>query len=480
MCTNLHFISIKSRQSQPIYQTNKVYGREAYAVKTKTLRNVYDNHLYKTSGDWNIDNILRPYRFSNITVPCGHCAECLRKKQNDLAVRCFLEAKKRGSMHFVTLTYCEGTLPFTARAVMVDKETGEMFSDRKCKLLRDIDYVTLHLTPGFFNDKFETIDPSKKARYYYHYSEYVKDYLGYPFYDDRYEYGLMITPSLQRRDVQLWLKRCRVKYERKYGQKLDFGYVVCGEYGPRTCRPHYHICLCGLDSEQVNFLVSNWTLGYYKAEKVKLKNPDRKGSNGWLAASKYVAKYMSKGVFECDSVKDGYALGNRCMSSIEFGIDLNEKIISHYRCYDLFGRFDIDNLDYNSSSCSAKVSPVNDIPWSIDSLKHLHEEVKRRSVINLDGFDYRLPRNILKRLWYVKDSQGVWHSSSVQRVFTSFMAGNVLDDFIREFRQDNPFACEAEISQAVADFEVREAISREAREKIAYKAHVEFYKKSKF
>lgn len=480
MCTNPHFITIKSRQSEPVYSFNHVYGREAFVFTCKELRNVFDNHMFKTSADFNIDNVLRPYRFSNITVPCGHCSECLRKKQNDLAVRCYLEAKKRGSMHFITLTYAEGTLPFSARPVMVDKETGEIFSDRKCKLLRDVDYEILHLTPGFFNDKFETIEPHRKARYYYHYSEFVKDYLAFPFYDSKYEYGLMVTPSLQRRDVQLWLKRSRVQYERKYGQKLDFGYVVCGEYGPHTCRPHYHLCVCGLSSDQVNFLVSRWSLGYYKAEKVKLKNSDKKGSNGWLAASKYVAKYMSKGVFECDSVKDGYALGNRCMSSIEFGIDLNEKIISHYRCYDLFGRFDIDNLAYNSFPCSVKVSPVGDIPWSIDSLKALHEEVKRRQYIELDGFDYSLPRNILKRLWYVKDSQGVWHSSAVQRVFTSFISGNVLDDFIREFRQDNPCACEAEIAQAVSDFEAREAVSRESREKVAYKNHLNFYNKSIF
>lgn len=41
------------------------------------------------------------------------------------------------------------------------------------------------------------------------------------------------------RDVQLFLKRTR--------QELDFPirYFVCGEYGEKTLRPHYHMCLFG-------------------------------------------------------------------------------------------------------------------------------------------------------------------------------------------------------------------------------------------
>ncbi len=44
------------------------------------------------------------------------------------------------------------------------------------------------------------------------------------------------TGTLVPRDLQLFLKRLR----KKYGPDIKF--FACGEYGPKTLRPHYHIC----------------------------------------------------------------------------------------------------------------------------------------------------------------------------------------------------------------------------------------------
>lgn len=46
--------------------------------------------------------------------------------------------------------------------------------------------------------------------------------------------------ALQHRDWQLFAKRVR----RSLG---SFRYLMCGEYGPQTLRPHYHALLFGLD-----------------------------------------------------------------------------------------------------------------------------------------------------------------------------------------------------------------------------------------
>lgn len=46
--------------------------------------------------------------------------------------------------------------------------------------------------------------------------------------------------QLNKNDVQLWIKRLRMRYERKFKRKIDLKYFVCGEYGPNTGRPHYH------------------------------------------------------------------------------------------------------------------------------------------------------------------------------------------------------------------------------------------------
>lgn len=43
--------------------------------------------------------------------------------------------------------------------------------------------------------------------------------------------------SLKYRDVQLFLKRLRKDHPVRF--------VCCGEYGPKTLRPHYHLCIFG-------------------------------------------------------------------------------------------------------------------------------------------------------------------------------------------------------------------------------------------
>lgn len=47
--------------------------------------------------------------------------------------------------------------------------------------------------------------------------------------------------SLQHRDFQLFMKKLRKFFV------LPVRYYMCGEYGPRTQRPHYHACVFGVD-----------------------------------------------------------------------------------------------------------------------------------------------------------------------------------------------------------------------------------------
>ena len=52
--------------------------------------------------------------------------------------------------------------------------------------------------------------------------------------------------SLCLEHVQLFLKRLR------FGSAFPLRYFLCGEYGEKTSRPHYHICLFGTDFKQAN------------------------------------------------------------------------------------------------------------------------------------------------------------------------------------------------------------------------------------
>lgn len=55
--------------------------------------------------------------------------------------------------------------------------------------------------------------------------------------------------SLRGRDVTLFIKRLRHHYPDQ-----PFRYFLCGEYGERLGRPHYHICLFGLDFEDKRYI----------------------------------------------------------------------------------------------------------------------------------------------------------------------------------------------------------------------------------
>ena len=296
----------------------------------------------KEGRRFHLENVYRsigkPF-YDWIQVPCGRCLDCLKKRQNDLAVRVAREASARGSMHFLTLTYNEDTLPLQCTLVQVDKDTGEVsYPLPSSPLVRIFGRIDSR-DPD--NDSFvevargllKSLPRTPKARV-----------LEQPWFeDDFYQYSFLVTPSLYRRDVRLWLKRCRVRYKRRFGVSLpDFSYVVCGEMGPNTARPHYHCAFFGLKDEHVQFMASQWDFGFWNLKKVNAVNPD--GTNGFLIAANYIGKYMSKGKFECDSVKCGFAQKPRLMLSRFLGVDLPDNLVSYYRCYDLYGRYDINSL----------------------------------------------------------------------------------------------------------------------------------------
>lgn len=86
-------------------------------------------------------------------------------------------------------------------------------------------------------------------------------------------------PTLLKRDVQLFLKNLRFQNE-KIGNLSSLRYYLCGEYGKKFKRPHYHIILFNCPS--VNLIHGAWGRGH------TLSLPLLNGGIG------YVLKYMSK------------------------------------------------------------------------------------------------------------------------------------------------------------------------------------------
>lgn len=74
-----------------------------------------------------------------------------------------------------------------------------------------------------------------------------KSYFDHPETGDK-----MPSLTLDRRDIQLFLKRLRLA---KSGDTIR--YYGCGEYGPTTWRPHYHIILFGLHLDDLQIKSQN-------------------------------------------------------------------------------------------------------------------------------------------------------------------------------------------------------------------------------
>jgi hypothetical protein len=80
-------------------------------------------------------------------------------------------------------------------------------------------------------------------------------------------------PTLFKRDIQLFMKRLRKINDAK------LKYYLCGEYGAKTQRPHYHILLFNVDIETV---ATAWGNGFVHVGKLS------------DASTVYTLKYVSK------------------------------------------------------------------------------------------------------------------------------------------------------------------------------------------
>lgn len=134
-------------------------------------------------------------------VPCGRCPECLQRKQGEFAALAVLEAKRSKSLHFVTFTYNNSSVPI-------------MFSDEDGIQRPEFVESAVHSTcVGYCDNHFGSLVCA---------SDGVHNW----------------TPSLRRQDIRLFFKHCRNKWKYQTGDVVSFRYAGFGEYGGKTYRPH--------------------------------------------------------------------------------------------------------------------------------------------------------------------------------------------------------------------------------------------------
>lgn len=166
--------------------------------------------------------IYQPYAKRYVTVPCGHCIACARRRRRNISIRLVEEFKDKKNLDFymVTLTYNEENLPWATWSPKENKE--------------------------------------------------------------------ITAPVLNRRDMQLFLKRLRKYYKEYYG--LEFRIFYCGEYGKTLSRPHFHAIIFSprvINREELRRKISElWGYGY-----IVCKRCDS-------GAAWYVSKYVVDSTLE--------------------------------------------------------------------------------------------------------------------------------------------------------------------------------------
>lgn len=312
---------------------------------------------------------IRPTLIDVVPVPCGKCIACLKNRQNAMVSRCNAEAEQRGTFGFLTLTYDDAHLPIAQSLWRCSKDTGEIERVEQGEIISSA-------RDDLFIDRAKLLEilPKQKGPKPVYLDRYIDG-----FEDDEFTYFSRITPSVCRTDVRLWLKRSRVRYERKFGCKFSpFSYVAVSEYGPNTCRPHYHLAFFGLNKFELEWLAYQWKYGYTDSKFVNRVNPD--GTDGFQIAARYIGKYMTKGKFDCGSVCDKSAEKPRVCQSKGIGSSLIEKLRSQMCAFDLYGEYDLETF-----YCPSLGRVLNE-----NELNQLSNEIPKRLSYCVSG-DYRLP-----------------------------------------------------------------------------------------
>lgn len=322
-----------------------------------------------------------PYSRFALVVPCGKCIDCLKTRQQSFSTRIYREAVKGDKLFFVTFTYNNEHLPLAKRLVRIDKDSGESVDVSDYEIMNSEDGELLQQ----LRSEIALLPSTSSARHVYRLVHETNTFL----------WRLEATPTLNRLDVRNWLKKVRIQYKREFHVSLpEFKYAVCGEYGPRGGRPHYHALFFGLSHFQLSWILSRWDkkMGYTLMKEVPLRNKD--GSNARLLVSRYVGKYIAKGKFDIDSCKNGECEKGRLFNSKMLGTYLTPEEINYFRCYDMFGEYDVDNPEKTLNSTQINL---------------LAQEILNRSRLPLagtedkDGRPYKvaIPRSLIRKIWYV-------------------------------------------------------------------------------
>lgn len=335
-------------------------------------------------------------------VPCSKCIQCKINDQNEYVQRCINAANDYGQVWFVTLTYNNGSVPVQYNTI----DPSNLF-DQEGEIIEDFDSCV-----SDFNAYASEFD--QDLVYHEHEEAPTIDYIDPETGEISPRYRYL---TLNREDIKKWKKRVKIRYERKYGKRLSLKYILCGEYGPQTHRPHYHGMFFGLDKEAAQMLQQDWQENYGFTCFKFIPSFSVDGSNQVEKVARYCSKYCVKvNELEDQAVKDEMVQKPRKITSQGLGVPSLAKMVQLQRyqlCKDIF--------QYDENNPSRTLNNKQQ--------KQLLDEIKKRRKAS------KLPKYLLKKLFYYKDSFGRPRASEIQKMVSRSLQMDIQKDYSRELAE---------------------------------------------
>lgn len=260
--------------------------------------------------------------------------------------------------------------------------------------------------------------------------------------------------TLRREDVKKWKREVRRSYLKKNGVPFPkFSFLICGEYGSRTHRPHYHGFLCGLDLKHAQILQKYWedNYGFTDFKSINLL-PGQHDDISCVA--RYVAKYCVKPEGLKNPYKD-IVEQPRIMTSPGFGLPDD---------FERFSNYMRDGLSLLPDKITlGQVNKIND-----------------RCKYTYNGCDYALPLYLKKKIFYEKNLKGNLSASPLSKLCSLTLRNDVIADLFRELRRLETSVSEREVLEMVHRVLSAEAVYSDSREYSCIKDLLMAYQKDNF
>lgn len=295
-----------------------------------------------------------------ILAKCGKCEACLQEKADKRASR--IRNNSNGKMVlFVTLTYRNNQIPWIDLHELKNTEPISVFhGDVDSDLYYNVDANELIEDKGLLGThekwdryrQFKHINIYRSSRLNHagsliHEKVALQDiYLPYPSCDEvsfkplkhaaRNKVGICYYP-----DFQDFMKRLRVNISRKneYKNLLLRNFYVCSEYGPTTCRPHFH-ALIFTSNESDEF--EHWKAALCEA----WPYADYYRTANYVEVAIDCAKYVSSYVNCSASVPSVLAQHSRLRPCHHYGKDFGVAL-EHLSITKIFEAFDRGDMHYD-------------------------------------------------------------------------------------------------------------------------------------